>query len=735
MAIPSQGLFTIALLLTNIILETRYFSGFILQVHCEEEHFVSPVREKRSVHTDQWDYLIDVVVTAPDVQTFQLLRSLVNTTTFPKVLDNSTEISEIYITTVCFPSEAGFQCRCEDNFAWPYSSCVKYGACDKLSGGICKCIERIPDNGQSCQPISVLLTPVEYTVDVELKVFDIQIVDQLRILLEHSPAVLSLGPNVNVTHINITTVCYLNGTNFQCRCEEQYVWSYDNCIIYGACDEIIRETCGCINSIPTDGQYCQPQMAPPVVYEYLISIELNATDVAVIDLLRSISYPISITNTILVSDLNISTVCYPSSTGYQCKCEDQYRWSCDQCFIYGPCDNITEDTCGCISDITPDGQHCQSADQHNFTSCPPTTASPSTTTPPVVYEYLISIELNATDVAVIDLLGSISYPISITNTILVSDLNISTVCYPSSTGYQCKCEDQYRWSCDQCFIYGPCDNITEDTCGCISDIPPDGQHCQSADQHNFTSCPPTTASPSTTTPPVVYEYLISIELNATDVAVIDLLGSISYPISITNTILVSDLNISTVCYPSSTGYQCKCEDQYRWSCDQCFIYGPCDNITEDTCGCISDIPPDGQHCQSADQHHFRACPNTTTTPKPTSKHTSSAIVCGSRFLPTVGFYHHLHKYLAYTHYHHYSTSGFYHHLHKYLAYTHYHHYCTSGFYHHLHKYLAYTHYHHYSTSSFYHHLHKYLGYTHYHHGGSNHYVQQHYYRYWYSHLY
>lgn len=47
--------------------------------------------------------------------------------------------------------------------------------------------------------------------------------------------------------------------------------------------------------------------APPVVYDYLVSIELNTTDVGVIDLLRSISYPISITDTILVSDLNIST--------------------------------------------------------------------------------------------------------------------------------------------------------------------------------------------------------------------------------------------------------------------------------------------------------------------------------------------------------------------------------------------------------------------------------------------
>ncbi|KAM8831388.1 uncharacterized protein AB9W97_003008 isoform 3-T3 [Spinachia spinachia] len=357
----------------------------------------------------------------------------------------------------------------------------------------------------------------------------------------------------------------------------------------------------------------EKRSAPLPVYEYVVSIELITTDVAVIDLLKSIRFPISITGAILVSDLNISTVCYPNSTGYQCRCEDQYRWSCDQCFMYGACDNITADTCGCISDIPPDGQHCLSADQHNFPSCPSTTISPSPTTPLPVYEYVVSIELTTTDVAVIDLLKSIRFPISITGAILVSDLNISTVCYPNSTGYQCRCEDQYRWSCDQCFMYGACDNITADTCGCISDIPPDGQHCLSADQHNFPSCPSTTVSPSPTTPLPVYEYVVSIELTTTDVAVIDLLKSIRFPISITGAILVSDLNISTVCYPNSTGYQCRCEDQYRWSCDQCFMYGACDNITADTCGCISDIPPDGQHCLSADQHNFRACPTTTTT--------------------------------------------------------------------------------------------------------------------------
>ncbi|XP_040919847.1 uncharacterized threonine-rich GPI-anchored glycoprotein PJ4664.02-like isoform X2 [Toxotes jaculatrix] len=807
MAISKNGLTIFALLVSLVILETGNFieSPCLVSPDQDEEHFLPHTRHRRSVLTDQWDYVIDVVVNASNAETFEQLQSSLNATGFPIQLDNNTKISDINITTVCSSTNTGFQCRCGEEFAWPYSTCVTYGVCDYITSGICKCINAIPADGQFCQPVSVLLDQVEYEVEVELNVTDVGTVDYLRSLLNNGSFSLALGPTVNVTNIEITTVCYPNGTSFQCRCEDQYVWSYTNCVTYGACDNITDGTCSCINSIPANGQYCQPKTvvplyeyileaqisvsdfaaleqlsdslesisfpvrlnntinitgidiiftvppiiyeyqifvevnttdadqlrntlknttfpvqistkinisatdittvcsqngtgflcrceddylwpcdkcdtygkcdgdtdntcscikaiptdgqycqsiqhqnltvcpptttppstAPPVVYQYLISIELNISDVTVINGLRSIlsniSYPISINNQIQISDVNISTVCSPSSGGYQCRCEDEYRWSCDQCLMYGPCDNITDDTCGCINALPPDGQYCQPADQYNFTACPlttTTTKTPPSTTPPVVYQYLISIELNISDVTVLNglrsILSNISYPISINNQIQISDVNISTVCSPSSGGYQCRCEDVYRWSCDQCLTYGPCDNITDDTCGCINALPPDGQYCQPADQYNFTACPLTTTptTPPSTTPPVVYQYLISIELNISDVTVLNglrsILSNISYPISINNQIQISDVNISTVCSPSSGGYQCRCEDVYRWSCDQCLTYGPCDNITDDTCGCINALPPDGQYCQPADQYNFTACPLTTTPTTPPS---------------------------------------------------------------------------------------------------------------------
>ncbi|XP_067097707.1 adhesion G protein-coupled receptor F5-like [Osmerus mordax] len=554
---------------------------------------------------------------------------------------------------------------------------------------------------------AALLSAVEYTVDVELNVTDFATVEKLKVLLGNMTFLLSLGPQVNVTDVGITTVCLPQLTGYQCRCEDQYRWSCDKCATYGRCSNITTDTCSCINAIPADGQFCQsvlqqnfttcltttvPPMnttvanttafpsqsstanltttpIPPVFY-YLIDIEVNTTNVAALEQLRSILssniFPISINNLIQITDVNISTVCYPVATGYQCRCEDQYRWSCDKCATYGRCSNITTDTCSCINAIPADGQFCQSVLQQNFTTCPPTTLPPMTTTvanttafpsqsstanptttpiPPVFY-YLIDIEVNTTNVAVLEQLRSILssniFPISINNLIQITDVNISTVCYPVATGYQCRCEDQYRWSCDKCATYGQCSNITTDTCSCINAIPADGQFCQSVLQQNFTTCPPTTLPPMTTTvanttafssqsstanltttpiPPVFY-YLIDIEVNTTNVAALEQLRSILssniFPISINNLIQITDVNISTVCYPVATGYQCRCEDQYRWSCDKCATYGRCSNITTDTCSCINAIPADGQFCQSVLQQNFTTCPPTTLPPMTTT---------------------------------------------------------------------------------------------------------------------
>ena len=70
-------------------------------------------------------------------------------------------------------------------------------------------------------------------------------------------------------------VCYPNGNGFQCRCEENLAWSYNNCISYGVCDAIIGDMCGCLNSLPADGQYCQTISTPPGMPDWLAAKEFN----------------------------------------------------------------------------------------------------------------------------------------------------------------------------------------------------------------------------------------------------------------------------------------------------------------------------------------------------------------------------------------------------------------------------------------------------------------------------
>ncbi|KAM6964941.1 uncharacterized protein FYW47_007279 [Aplochiton taeniatus] len=590
----------------------------------------------RYMPLDRYEYLIEIELNTTDVTVIDRLRNILGNRSYS--VGFNIQLTEINISTVCYPNSTGFQCRCEEQYRWPCAKCLLYHSCDVITNDTCGCIDALPTDGQYCQSVyqqnftaclpsttgppstfhnyfticlsTVPLVRYEYLIEIELNTTDVTVIDRLRNILGNRS--YSVGFNIQLTEINISTVCYPNSTGFQCRCEEQYRWPCAKCLLYHSCDVITNDTCGCIDALPTDGQYCQsvyqqnftaclpsttgpPSTTVPLVrYEYLIEIELNTTDVTVIDRLRNIigNRSFSVGFNIQLTEINISTVCYPNSTGFQCRCEEQYRWPCAKCLRYHSCDVITNDTCGCIDALPTDGQYCQSVYQQNFTAClPSTTGPPSTSVPLVRYEYLIEIELNTTDVTVIDrlrnILGNRSYSVGFN--IQLTEINISTVCYPNSTGFQCRCEEQYRWPCEKCLRYHSCDVITNDTCGCIDALPTDGQYCQSVYQQ--------------TVPLVRYEYLIEIELNTTDVTVIDrlrnILGNRSYSVEVN--LQLTEINISTVCYPNTTGFQCRCEEQYRWPCAKCLRYHSCDVITNDTCGCIDALPTDGQYCQSVYQ--------------------------------------------------------------------------------------------------------------------------------------
>ncbi|XP_035380302.1 uncharacterized protein LOC113588851 [Electrophorus electricus] len=573
------------------------------------------------------------------------LKTVLEGIPFPVILDNTTDVTEMNITTVCLQNNTGYQCRCEDQYFWPCDKCSVYQHCDDIIKGTCGCISAIPNDGQFCQPMTELtniatcptpsqpVTPIEmeYLIEVELDIVDTSFINSLMNLLKtvSFPFVTS---DIVITEINITTVCLLNNTGYQCRCEDQYFWPCNKCSVYQHCDDIINGTCGCISAIPNDGQFCQPmteltsmyklsmRIRSSVTMEYLIEVELDIVDTSVINslmnLLKTVSFPF-VTSDIVLTEINITTVCLLNNTGYQCRCEDQYFWPCNKCSVYQHCDDIINGTCGCISAIPNDGQFCQPMTElTNIATCP--TPSPSVT--PIEMEYLIEVELDIVDTSFINslmnLLKTVSFPF-VTSDIVLTEINITTVCLLNNTGYQCRCEDQYFWPCNKCSVYQHCDDIINGTCGCISAIPNDGQFCQPMTElTNIATCP--TPSPSVT--PIEMEYLIEVELDIVDTSVINslmnLLKTVSFPF-VTSDIVLTEINITTVCLLNNTGYQCRCEGQYFWPCNKCSVYQHCDDIINGTCGCISAIPNDGQFCQPMTElTNIAACP----TPSPPGKH-------------------------------------------------------------------------------------------------------------------
>ncbi|XP_050927980.1 adhesion G protein-coupled receptor F5 isoform X27 [Lates calcarifer] len=530
----------------------------------------------------------------------------------------------------------------------------------------------------------------DYVLQVVINISDL---DRLRDVLSQLPLPLPINSTVQITTIKATTVCQSNTTGYQCRCEENFAWSYNNCISHGACDTISGDTCGCINALPADGQFCQlntslpvttpPTPSPtspndPVDIDLVVDLRIPASSMLsnlnlFRDTLRNFSFPLTITPTVVLVDLNFTTVCYPNSTGgLWCQCEAQFAWSCDKCNTYGACNNTTSHTCDCINGLPSDGGFCEPIT--NVTLCPTpspeittttpmmTTTTPmmTTTTPamttttmppppsdPVDIDLVVDLRIPASSVLsnlnlFRDTLRNFSFPLTITPTVVLVDLNFTTVCYPNSTGgLRCQCEAQFAWSCDKCNTYGACSNTTSHTCDCINGLPSDGGFCEPIT--NVTLCPTpspeittttpmmttttpmmttttpmmttttpmmTTTTPAMTTttmppPPSEEDIDLVIDLRIPASSMLsnfnifrDTLRNFSFPLTITPSLKLTGVNFTTGCSPNSTGgLRCECEEQFAWSCDKCNTYGACNNTTSHTCDCINGLPSDGGFCE------------------------------------------------------------------------------------------------------------------------------------------
>ncbi|KAK9956687.1 hypothetical protein ABG768_014403 [Culter alburnus] len=199
--------------------------------------------------------------------------------------------------------------------------------------------------------------PVEYIMVVEMNVSETVAINKIRSSVTAVTLPLQVDNGTKITALNISTVCSLNQTQYQCKCEDLFVWPNDTCHLYKACDVITDGSCTCINGLPTDGQFCQGE------YEYETEIDVSVFDLLLVNylrnLVRNVSLPLTLSNSINVTDIDMTTVCGLNETVYECKCEEHHFWPNDTCRAFQVCDGIVGGTCGCIQALPSEGPLCQ----------------------------------------------------------------------------------------------------------------------------------------------------------------------------------------------------------------------------------------------------------------------------------------------------------------------------------------------------------------------------------------
>ncbi|CAI5684904.1 unnamed protein product [Oreochromis niloticus] len=381
----------------------EFLNGFFEELTSAEHSSIHlrQKREKRETSSNSTEYELQAVISISDLKHFQ---SILNTLSFPLSINTTGEITSINTTTVCSPNITanitGYQCTCEESFAWSYNKCINYGACDAIVGDTCGCINGLPADGQYCQLNTSQPGPVEFDIDFNL-LFPISslpqnFIDLFRDYVGNLSFPQTITQSLIIEDLNFTTWCNPNSTEgLQCQCEDQFGWSCDKCVLYGACSNVTSQTCGCIKGLPPGGEFCQPISSispcptpPPESVEFNIDLLLPISSLPpnFIDLFRdyvgNVSFPQNITQSLIIEDLNFTTWCYPNSTGgLQCQCEGQFAWSCDKCVLYSACSNVTSQTCGCIKGLPPGGEFCQPISTFNPCRPPTRTTTMTTTTP------------------------------------------------------------------------------------------------------------------------------------------------------------------------------------------------------------------------------------------------------------------------------------------------------------------------------------------------------------------
>ncbi|XP_061126274.1 uncharacterized protein LOC133146488 isoform X5 [Syngnathus typhle] len=591
--------------------------------------------------TQQITATVDIVLTLSPPQLddnlqpldiVDLLRSAVDDVSVQFEIADNLTLTSWNLTTACYPNSTGVQkCQCEDLFGWSCDICDTFDTCSNDSTPTCDCIFGIPSFGQFCEPISIL-PPCQHgpevTVDIVLRVtpppFDddlqpLDIIDLLRAAVDNVSVPFEIADDLTLTSWNLTTACYPNSTGgrHKCQCEDLFRWSCDICATSDTCSNDSTPTCDCILGIPSFGQFCEPISIPPLcdpqMTEATVDIVLTLSPpqldddlqpLDVIALLRAavadVSVLFEIADNLILTSWNLTTACYPNSTGgRECQCEDSFGWTCDICDTFDTCSNTMTPTCDCIFGIPPSGEYCEPV-----SFLPPCQHGPEVTVDIVLRVTPPPFDDDLQPLDIIDLLraavDNVSVPFEIADDLTLTSWNLTTACYPNSTGgrHKCQCEDLFRWSCDICATSDTCSNDSTPTCDCILGIPSFGQFCEP-----ISILPPCQHGPEVTVDIVLRVTPPPFDDDLQPLDIIDLLraavDNVSVPFEIADDLTLTSWNLTTACYPNSTGgrHKCQCEDLFRWSCDICATSDTCSNDSTPTCDCILGIPSFGQFCE------------------------------------------------------------------------------------------------------------------------------------------
>ncbi|TRY81997.1 hypothetical protein DNTS_021851, partial [Danionella cerebrum] len=188
--------------------------------------------------------------------------------------------------SICNNTQGSYNCSCKSGFTATNASlpisisnpctdinecehtlaaCGPNATCTNTYGSFyCTCLDGMGVEHPNL-PISVsnpcIVPKSVYDGELQIDLFNNASVNYLLNALHYIVLPYTLG-SINLLEVSKTTVCALNSTRYDCKCESGYVWPTTICNANPMCDIPVGGTCGCIQALPSEGPLCQKATTP-----------------------------------------------------------------------------------------------------------------------------------------------------------------------------------------------------------------------------------------------------------------------------------------------------------------------------------------------------------------------------------------------------------------------------------------------------------------------------------------